>query len=65
MLEVPNSINICLIYRPFIFIPVSGCVGRGPSALLCPGPYYAVKTALIVRDGIVNLPYIYQYKVNN
>ena len=25
---------------------MSGSVGRGPSALLCPGAYYAVKTAL-------------------
>jgi hypothetical protein len=32
-----------------IFIPVSGCVGRGPSALLCPGAYNAVKTALVWR----------------
>jgi hypothetical protein len=29
------------------FIHVSGCVVRGPSALLCPGFYYAVKTALL------------------
>ena len=28
---------------------VSGCVGRDPSALLCPGPYNAVKTTLILR----------------
>jgi len=27
---------------------VNGCVGRGPSALLCPGAYYAVKMALTV-----------------
>jgi len=47
MLEVPNSINICLIYRPFIFIPVSGCVGRGPSALLWPVAYNAVMTTLM------------------
>jgi hypothetical protein len=33
------------------FIPVSGCVGRGPSALLCPWAYCAVKTALVVVDG--------------
>jgi len=25
---------------------VSGCVGRGPSALFCPGAYNAVMTAL-------------------
>ena len=29
----------------YIFTPVSGCVGRGPSVLLCPGAYNAVKTA--------------------
>ena len=29
------------------FIPVSGRVGMGPSALLCPGAYDAVKTALL------------------
>ena len=31
-----------------MFIPVSGCVGKGPSALLCPGAYNAVKTALLL-----------------
>jgi len=31
----------------YIFIPVSGCVGRGPSALLFPGAYDTVKTALV------------------
>jgi hypothetical protein len=31
-------LDICLILLTiYIFIPVSGCVGRGPSALLCPG----------------------------
>ena len=36
-----NISRICLILSTiYIFIPVtvSGCVGRGPSALLCPGP---------------------------
>jgi hypothetical protein len=28
------------------FIPPSGCVGRGPIALLCQGAYNAVKMAL-------------------
>jgi len=28
------------------FIPVSSCVGMGPSALLCLGNYNDVKTAL-------------------
>jgi len=31
------------------FSPVIGCVGRGPNALICPGVYYAVKTALHIR----------------
>jgi hypothetical protein len=31
----------------YICLPVSGCDGRGPSALLCPGAYNAVKTALV------------------
>ena len=35
-----------LIYH-YIFIPVSGCVGRSPSALLRPGANYAVKMALV------------------
>ena len=40
-------LDICLILLTiYICIPVSGCVGRGPSALLCPGAYNAVKTAL-------------------
>ena len=30
----------------YIFIPVSGGVGRGPSTLLCSGGYNAVKTTL-------------------
>ena len=44
-----NTINICLILsNRYMFIPVSGCVGKGPSALLCPGAYNAVKTALLL-----------------
>jgi hypothetical protein len=42
-------LDVCLILSTiFIFISVSGCVGicRGPSALLCPGAYNAVKMAL-------------------
>jgi len=35
--------NLSTIY---IFIHVSGYVGRGPSALLCPRAYNAVKAAL-------------------
>ena len=35
----------------YIFIPVSGCVGRGLRALLCPGSYNAVKIALARRLG--------------
>ena len=30
----------------YIFIPLSDCVGRDPSALLCPGTYTTVNTAL-------------------
>ena len=42
------TINICLILMTiYIFIPVSGCVGRGPNGLLCPGAYDTVKTALV------------------
>jgi hypothetical protein len=37
-----NFINI------YSFISVSVCVGKGPSALLCPGAYYAVKTVLLI-----------------
>ena len=36
-----NSIDVCRL------IHVSGCVGMGSSVLLCPGAYYAVKTALV------------------
>jgi len=39
----------------YIFIPVSGCVGRDPSALLCPGTYNAVK-----RTGLCVYP-MYAY----
>ena len=35
----------------YIFIPVIGCVGRGPLELLCPGAYNAVKTTLPRRRG--------------
>jgi len=30
----------------YSFIPVSGCVGMRPSALLCPGAYNAGNTTL-------------------
>ena len=39
--------NLSTIY---IFIPVKGCVGGGANALLCPGVYNAVKTALTTAD---------------
>jgi hypothetical protein len=42
-----NTIHVCLILSTFSFIPVSGCVGIGTSALLCPGAYNAVKTVLL------------------
>ena len=43
-----NTINIlCNCIDPiYSFIPVSGCVGRGPSALLCTGVCNDVKTTL-------------------
>ena len=31
----------------YSFIPVSGCVDMGTIALLCPGAYNVVKTALV------------------
>ena len=44
-----NTIDISLILSTIsFFLPVSGCVGKGLSALLCPGAYNAVKTALHV-----------------
>jgi hypothetical protein len=49
--ESPNTINICLFLSTiYIFIPVSGCVGRCPSALLCLGAYDTVNMALITTD---------------
>jgi len=33
----------------YSFIPVSGCVGIGPSALLGPGVYNAVKTTPTIQ----------------
>ena len=46
----------------YSFIPVSGRVGMGPSALLCPVAYDAVKTALTVMniDLLHNTCQIYQ-----
>ena len=52
LLEV--LINTCLILSTiYILIPLSGCVDLGTSALLCPGEYDVVKTAL----GIVLLKF--------
>ena len=42
----------------YIFFPASGCVHRGPSALLCPGAYTAVKTAL---DEVNNASYNFRF----
>jgi hypothetical protein len=43
----PNTTNICLVSSTiYIFIHVSGCVSGDPSALLFPGSYVALKTAL-------------------
>ena len=42
-----NAIHLCVILSTiYIFIHVSGCGGRGPSALLFPGTYNAANTAL-------------------
>ena len=42
-----NTINICLFFMTiYLFITVSGCVGRVPSALFYPGAYNVVKTAV-------------------
>ena len=42
---------MCLILSTiYIFIHVSVCGGRGLHALLCPGAYNAVKTALDLVD---------------
>ena len=38
--------NFIYIYS---FIPMSSCVGIGPSAVLFPGPRDAVKTTLLVK----------------
>jgi hypothetical protein len=48
-------IDICLILSTFSFIPVNDCVGMGPSGLLSPGTYYAIKTALGRRSMKVSL----------
>ena len=37
--------NFMYIYS---FIHMSGCIGLGPSALLCPGARDAAKTALLL-----------------
>ena len=38
---------MCLILMTiYIFIPLSGYVGKGSTVLLCPGVYNAVKTVL-------------------
>jgi len=50
--ESTKTIDINLVVSTiYIFIPVSGCVGRDPSALLCPGAYHAVKTTLDIGIG--------------
>ena len=46
--SINTILDICLILSTiYIFIPVSGCVGRSPSAMLWPVAYYAVKTTLM------------------
>ena len=49
-LSLGNAYLACVLLKImtiYISILVSGCVGRSPSALICPGAYNAVKTALI------------------
>ena len=43
----------------YSFIPVSGCVSSGPIALLCPGGYNAVKTALVLSNTVLFLIHHY------
>jgi len=37
----------------YSFIHMSGCVGMGPSALLCPGAYDAVTRALVIWEDLL------------
>jgi hypothetical protein len=39
----------------YSFIPVSGCVGRAPSALLCRGGVNTVKTTLTITLTLLNV----------
>ena len=49
------SYNIYLILSTnYIFIPVRGCVSRGPSELLWPGDYFAVKTMLHEKNNYID-----------
>lgn len=48
-LQAFGKVPVALMLIPsniYIFVPVSGHVGREPSALVCQGAYNAVKTAL-------------------
>jgi hypothetical protein len=48
-----NTINICFIFIDiYSFIPVSGCVGMGPNALLCLGAYNIVKMTFRMRYNV-------------
>jgi len=52
-----NMINICLILSTiYIFIPVSGCVDKGPQCTALSGVYNAAKTAM---DGVFKLMFVY------
>ena len=51
--KLSNMFKILLLvftYMYNVFIPASGCVDRGPSTLLCPVAYDAVKTTLVLWD---------------
>jgi hypothetical protein len=44
-----NTINICLFFMTiYIFITVSGCVGRGPRGLFCRGPIMLLRRPYVV-----------------
>ena len=43
-----NTINMFNLIDNYSFIPLNGCVGRGPSSLLSPGAYYDINTALLI-----------------
>jgi len=50
-----NTIIIYLILSTiYIFIPLSGCVGWGPSALFCPGPIMLLRRLCVWDQSLVD-----------